>query len=161
MIAMFLVLLGAPGAGKGTQSQRLLKHLQLQHLSTGELLREAVAHQTEVGRLAQSYMDSGRLVPDDVIVRVVSERLDRPDCAKGCLLDGFPRTLVQAQALDEMLKRRGTPLDGVVELRVNDEEVVRRLASRGRKDDQPEVVRQRLKTYYESNQALLDHYWPP
>jgi adenylate kinase len=155
---MFLVLLGAPGAGKGTQSQRLVEHLNIQHLSTGELLRQAVADQTEVGRLAQSYMDAGRLVPDDVILRVVSERLDQTDCAKGCLLDGFPRTLIQAQALDELLRRRGTPLDAVLELRVSDDEVVRRLASRGRTDDQPEVVRQRLKTYYDSNEALLDHY---
>jgi adenylate kinase len=155
---MFLVLLGAPGAGKGTQSQRLVGHLRIPHLSTGDLLRQAVADQTEVGRLAQSYMDAGRLVPDEVILRVVAERLDRPDCGRGCLFDGFPRTLVQAVALDELLRCRGTPLNAALELRVDESEVVRRLAGRGRSDDQPEVIRQRLQAFYESNQALLDHY---
>jgi adenylate kinase len=155
---MFLVLLGAPGAGKGTQAQRLVEHLKVPHLSTGDLLRQAVADQTEVGRLAQTYMDAGQLVPDEVILRVVSQRLDRPDCQRGCLLDGFPRTLVQAQALDEMLRRRGTPLEAVLQLSVDEEEVIRRLAGRGRKDDQPEVIRQRLKAFYETNGPLLDHY---
>ena len=155
---MFLVLLGAPGAGKGTQSQRLVQELNVPHLSTGELLRQAVDDQTEVGRLAQSYMDAGQLVPDELILRVVAERLDQPDCARGCLFDGFPRTLVQAQALDDLLRRRGTPLDAVLELSVDDEEVTRRLSGRGRKDDQPDVIRQRLQTFYESNESLLDYY---
>src|SRR4051812_42666467 len=114
---MFLVLLGAPGAGKGTQSKRLIEHLDIPHLSTGDLLRQAVAAKSEVGCLAQTYMDAGKLVPDDVILRVVEERLQQPDCAKGCLFDGFPRTLIQAQALDALLRRRKTPLDAVLDLR--------------------------------------------
>jgi adenylate kinase len=155
---MFLVLLGAPGAGKGTQSQRLVQHLKIPHLSTGDLLRQAAAAGTEVGRLAQTYMQAGQLVPDEVMLRVVAERLERPDCREGCLLDGFPRTLVQAQALDELLARRRTPLDAVLELRIDEDEVIRRLASRGRTDDRPETIRERLKAFYESNQALLDYY---
>lgn len=155
---MFLMLLGAPGAGKGTQGKRLVEQLGLPHLSTGDLLRQAVIDRTEVGQQAARYMDTGGLVPDEVILRLVSERLKKPDCSEGCLFDGFPRTLVQAQALDELLQRLGTPLDAVIELRVHEEEVVRRLASRGRRDDKPEIIRQRLKTFYESTQPLLDYY---
>jgi adenylate kinase len=155
---MFLVLLGAPGAGKGTQSKRLVERLHIPHVSTGDVLRQAVAEQSDVGRLAASYMAKGDLVPDDVMLQVVAERIDKPDCAKGCLFDGFPRTLIQAQALDGLLRDRGTPIDAVLELRVQEDEVVRRLEGRGRKDDQPEVIRQRLATFYQTNQALLDHY---
>ena len=155
---MFLVLLGAPGAGKGTQSQRLVERFHFPHLSTGELLRHAVDEKSDIGRLAWSYMEKGQLVPDDVVLRLVSQRIDQPDGAEGCLFDGFPRTLIQAQSLDDLLRRRGTPLDAVVELKVQEDEVVRRLSNRGRKDDKPEIIRQRLKTFYEVTQPLLDHY---
>jgi adenylate kinase len=155
---MFLVFTGPPGAGKGTQSKRLVEHLGIPHLSTGEMLRDAVAEGTELGLEAQSYMDSGQLVPDDLMIRVVEQRLDEPDCAGGCLFDGFPRTLLQAQKLGDLLQRRGTPLAGVIHVEVDEQELIRRLAQRGRADDKPEIVRQRLQTFYESIQALLDYY---
>ena len=127
---MQLVLLGPPGAGKGTQAERLKTRYQLAHLSTGDMLREAVAAGTEVGRQAKAIMDAGRLVPDDVINRLVAERIGQPDCAKGFVLDGFPRTLAQAEALDRMLTERRSGLDGVIEFEVDDEALVERISGR-------------------------------
>ena len=103
-------------------------------------------------------MEDGQLVPDDLMIRVVEQRLETPECASGCLFDGFPRTLVQARALDDLLDRRGTPLAVVLEVRVEESELVRRLSGRGRSDDKPEIVRQRLRTFYQSIQSLLDYY---
>jgi adenylate kinase len=127
---MQLVLLGPPGAGKGTQANRLKTRYQLAHLSTGDMLREAVAAGTEVGRQAKAIMDAGRLVSDEVINRLVAERIEQPDCARGFILDGFPRTLTQAEALDRMLAERKSPLTGVVELEVDDEALVERISGR-------------------------------
>ena len=155
---MFLVFMGPPGAGKGTQSKLLIDYLKTPHLSTGDMLRQACADHTEIGEQAQSYMEAGQLVPDDLMIRVVEKRLEQPDCAAGCLFDGFPRTLVQARALDELLDRRGTPLAGVLELRLEESELVRRLAGRGRSDDKPEIICQRLRTFYAGIQGLLDYY---
>ena len=115
---MFVVFIGPPGAGKGTQSELLVDYLKVPHLSTGELLRRAYAEKTEVGRQAQAYMDRGELVPDPIMVQIVEQRLEQADCAGGCLFDGFPRTLVQAEALDRFLAKRNTPLDIALELRV-------------------------------------------
>ena len=155
---MFVVFIGPPGAGKGTQSELLVDYLKVPHLSTGELLRRASAEKTEVGRQAQAYMDRGELVPDPIMVQIVEQRLEQADCAGGCLFDGFPRTLVQAEALDRFLARRNTPLDIALELRVEQSVLIQRLAGRGRNDDRPEVIQQRLQTFYDRIQALLSYY---
>jgi adenylate kinase len=155
---MFVVFIGPPGAGKGTQSQLLVDYLQIPHLSTGDLLRLACQQQTEVGKQAQAYMDAGQLVPDPIMVQIVKHRLEQPDCAQGCLFDGFPRTIVQAESLDRILNQRQTPLDIVLELRVDEAVLVKRLAGRGRTDDRPEIVRQRLKAFYDRIKALLEYY---
>jgi len=127
---MQLVLLGPPGAGKGTQAERLKTRYRLAHLSTGEMLREAVAAGTEVGRQAKAIMDVGRLVPDDVINRLVAERIARPDCVRGFILDGYPRTLAQAEALDRMLAGRQSGLTAAIELEVDDDALVERISGR-------------------------------
>lgn len=127
---MRLILLGPPGAGKGTQAQRLVDAHNIPQLSTGDMLRAAVAAGTETGIRAKSIMDAGKLVSDDVVNAIVSERIDEPDCANGFILDGFPRTLAQADAVEEMLKSKNTKLDAVVELRVDDDAMVDRVAGR-------------------------------
>jgi adenylate kinase len=155
---MRLVLLGPPGAGKGTQAQFLVQWLRVLHLSTGEMLRQAIAQGTAVGLQAKEYIDQGKLVPDEAVLALVQQRLAQPDCATGFLLDGFPRTLLQAAALDHFLATRNTPLDGVIELEVNENEVIQRMISRGRGDDQPDVIRQRMVTYQQQTKPLSEYY---
>jgi len=127
---MYLVLLGPPGAGKGTQAERLEEELELPHVASGDLFRENLKNETELGLLAKKYMDKGNLVPDDVTIAMVRDRLQRPDCDQGAILDGFPRTQAQAQGLDRMLTDVGRRLDGVLYIAVPDEELVRRLSGR-------------------------------
>jgi adenylate kinase len=127
---MRLVLLGPPGAGKGTQAERIAARYDIPHLSTGDMLREAVAADTEVGRRAKAIMDAGQLVPDDVMNRLVTERIGQPDAARGFVLDGFPRTLAQARALDDTLEQRGQRLDRVLEFAVDDDALVVRISGR-------------------------------
>lgn len=155
---MRIVFIGPPGAGKGTQAERLIQTYSLAHLSTGDMLRAARDAKTEIGVQADKYMSSGQLVPDEIILGVVRERLAAPDCQKGYLLDGFPRTIAQAEALDAMLQKEGKPLTAVLELRVAEEELFQRLAGRGRADDRPEVIRQRLVAYREQTEPLLAYY---
>jgi len=155
---MRIVFIGPPGAGKGTQAERMIAKYHLAHLSTGDMLRAARDAKTEVGLKADKYMSTGQLVPDDVIVSIIGERLQAPDCKGGYLLDGFPRTIAQAEALDGMLGQKGTPLDVVLELRVPEEELYRRLAGRGRADDKPEVIRERLVAYRKQTEPLLEYY---
>jgi len=155
---MRIVFIGPPGAGKGTQAVRLCETYRLAHLSTGDMLRAARDAQTEVGRQADVYMSSGRLVPDSIILDIVAERLGEPDCQAGYVLDGFPRTVAQAEALDARLAQQETPLDVILELQVDDEELFQRLAGRGRADDTPEVIRQRLVAYRQQTEPVLDYY---
>ena len=127
---MRLILFGPPGCGKGTQAQLLRRELRIAHLSTGDMLREAVSCGTEIGLRAKEIMDCGALVSDDVVVGIISERLDRPDCAYGFILDGFPRTVAQAESLDKLLREKGLKIDRVIEIKVTDELLIERISGR-------------------------------
>jgi len=155
---MRLILIGPPGAGKGTQCQRLVDLLRIPHLSTGEMLRAEVRSRTPAGVEAARYMSDGLLVPDPIIVGMVSRRLQAPDCRAGCLLDGFPRTLPQAETLDDLLERRAMSVDGVIELAVPRDELVRRMLARGREDDDPDVFAKRITSFEVQTAPLLDYY---
>jgi adenylate kinase len=155
---MRIILIGTPGAGKGTQCQRLVEHLHVPHLSTGEMLRAAVRAGTPEGRLAADAMAQGQLVPDQIIVGMVTKRLEAEDCRGGCLLDGFPRTLPQAATLDELLERQAMSVDGVIELAVPRDELVRRMIARKRADDNPEIFSKRIISFELQTAPLLDYY---
>ena len=162
---MNLILFGPPGAGKGTQAKILQQDWGLPQLSTGDMLRAAIAAGTELGKKSKLIMDRGDLVPDDVVVGIIAERLDRPDCAKGAVFDGFPRTIPQAEALDKMLLSRDSKIDAVIELKVNDEAMVGRMENRvrenpgtARPDDNPETLKNRLGVYRKNTAPLLDFY---
>jgi adenylate kinase len=155
---MRLVFFGPPGSGKGTHAKRLAKDLGVPHFSTGDMLRAAVDAKTPLGLQAASFMGAGRLVPDQLVVEMVCQGLSREQWLAGLLLDGFPRTVEQARALQQHLAGQGTPLSGVLELCVPDEEVTRRLLNRGRRDDKPEVIRDRLRVYAEQTQPLSAFY---
>ncbi len=152
------IFLGPPGAGKGTQAQTLAQTHGIPHISTGDILRNAVAQKTELGQKAQSYMDQGELVPDQLILDLVKERLGQPDAAIGWILDGFPRTVAQATFLEDLLGRIHQSFNYVVNLEVPDQVLVERLLGRGRKDDIEEVIRTRLQVYHEQTAPLIDFY---
>ena len=182
---MNLILLGAPGAGKGTQAEILCERLGIPTISTGNMIREALKSGTEMGRKAKEYVDAGKLVPDDVVIGIIKERLAQPDCADGFILDGFPRTIPQAEALDRM----GILIDRVIDIEVDDETIARRVSGRRacpgcgatyhvdykrptvegvcdrcgdtlvqRKDDHPDTVRERLHVYHEQTEPLKSYY---
>lgn len=180
---MNIVLLGAPGAGKGTQAAKLVEEFATPHISTGDILRAAVKNQTELGKKAKGYMDAGDLVPDSLIIDLMDERLREPDCEKGFILDGFPRTTAQAVALDDMLVRLGRPLDAALLVDVDPEVIIKRLTERRcckecgyigtaadatcpkcggemyqRDDDNETTVRNRLDVYAKSTSPLIDYY---
>jgi adenylate kinase len=165
---MRLILLGPPGAGKGTQAQRLIHKYNIVQLSTGEMLRAAVAAETPIGLQAKDIMAAGSLVPDEIVIGIISDRLDQPDMKNGFILDGFPRTVPQAEALDDLLKKKHIKLDAVIELRVNESALLSRvetrvaeMRSRGeevRVDDTPEVLSKRLASYRTLTEPLIHYY---
>ena len=188
MVQMYLVMVGPPGAGKGTQAKEIARKLTLAHISTGDLFRENLKNETELGKLAQSYMNAGELVPDDVTVRMVEDRISRPDCEQGAVLDGFPRTPNQAKALDDLLEKMDSRVKLVPYIKVHDEVLVERLSGRWmsqsgrvyhakynppkvkwiddldgsqlyqREDDKPATVRHRIEVYNEQTSPLIEYY---
>ena len=155
---MRLVLLGPPGAGKGTQAAILTEKLGVPHISTGDLFRANIGEGTPLGKEAKEYIDAGKLVPTDVTARMVEDRLSQDDAAEGFLLDGFPRTVEQADLLAEMLERHGVKLDGVINYQVDEDTVVERMLARGRADDNEETIRTSLQVYRNETAPLIDHY---
>ena len=165
---MRLILLGPPGAGKGTQATALVDRHGIPQLSTGDMLRAAVAAGTETGQKAKAVMDAGELVSDAIVNQIVSERISESDCANGFILDGYPRTLAQADAVEAMMAEKGLPLDAVIELVVDDKALVGRIVKRAedaaaagqpvRKDDNPQVFDERLRAYYKSTAPLVGYY---
>jgi adenylate kinase len=165
---MRIVLLGPPGAGKGTQAERIVKEFRLLHLSTGDMLRTAVREQTEIGKKAKEIMKRGELVPDDLVVSAVEERISRPDAARGFVLDGFPRTIFQAEAFDAYLTAGSLDLDHVIELRVDEAILLDRVETRARQakelgrpvrsDDNREALKIRLDAYYQETAPLIEYY---
>lgn len=158
-----IVIFGAPGSGKGTQSEKLIDEYGLFHISTGEVLRDHISRGTELGKVAESYISQGRLIPDDLMVDILDRVLeDNPESKNGVIFDGFPRTIPQAEALKKMLDKRGSKVNAVVGLEVDDDELVDRLVKRGqmsgRSDDNPETINQRLKVYHSQTSPLRDYY---
>lgn len=154
-----IIFLGPPGAGKGTQAKALAENLNIPHISTGDILRQALSEQTPLGMEAQTYMDKGELVPDRLVEAMVEERLNQSDTKSGWILDGFPRTVVQAAFLENLLQSLGHSGEKVVNLDVPDEVVIERLLQRGRKDDAEDVIRRRLQIYRSDTSPLIDYYY--
>jgi len=162
MSELSIVMLGAPGAGKGTQAVRIAETHGIPHISTGEMLRAAIAAGSELGRKVKEIVESGALVPDELIVEVIRERLSQPDAQSGFVLDGFPRTIGQAEALDTLLAELGRPLERVLELELSEETAVERMlgraAEQGRADDTPEVIKNRFEVYRRQTEPLSNYY---
>ena len=160
---MNVVIFGAPGSGKGTQSEKLIEKYGLHHISTGEVLRDHIARQTPVGQIAQTYISKGQLIPDSLMIKILEDIVDNEPKAKGgVILDGFPRTIPQAEALKKFMEQRGDEIHHVIGLEVPEEELVDRMIKRGqqtgRADDNPETIKNRLKVYHESTTPLRDYY---
>ena len=155
---MRVVLLGPPGAGKGTQAEKLAEKLEIPHISTGELFRSNIQEGTKLGLEAKRYLDAGDLVPSELTNQLVDDRLNHSDAANGFILDGYPRSVEQAKALHDMLGRRGTDIDAVVEFRVSEDELLKRLKGRGRADDTEDVILNRMKVYRDETAPLLEYY---
>lgn len=161
---MNLILLGPPGAGKGTQAERLVADRSLVQLSTGDMLRAAVAAGTNVGKKVEAIMDRGDLVPDEIVISLIADRIEEPDCKNGFILDGFPRNTAQAKALDAMLAEKSLTLDAVLEIRVADEILISRIEGRAkesgeeRSDDKAEILKKRLAVYHDQTAPLLPYY---
>ena len=160
---MNIVLFGGPGSGKGTQSEKLIDKYGLHHISTGEVLRDHIKRETELGKIAKSYIDEGQLIPDELMIQILDDVLEKEAKDKpGVIFDGFPRTIPQAEALHNLLKKRDKELDAVVGLEVPDDELVKRMINRGkmtgRADDNEETIKKRLKVYHDQTSPLKNHY---
>lgn len=159
---MFIIFIGPPGAGKGTQTRRLTRHLNIPHISTGAMLRDARKDENVLARQVAELLDQGRLLPDELVVKIVQRRLEADDCRQGCLFDGFPRTLAQARALEQLLQARGQQIDRALEMRVPEAELVQRMLARakleGRSDDTPETIKRRFHVYQAETVPLLSFY---
>ena len=159
---MKLILLGPPGVGKGTQANRLKTYFNILHFSTGDILREEVKSESEIGRKAQIYLDAGKLVPDPILLKMMEQRLSQKDCMPGYLLDGFPRTIPQAEGFDQILDQIQHNLNAVVSLTAGEEELINRLVLRGidsgRSDDTPEIILRRQKIYWQQTAPLINYY---
>lgn len=160
---MNVVIFGAPGSGKGTQSEKLIERYGLHHISTGEVLRDHIARKTPIGQIAKTYITQGQLIPDSLMIKILEEVIDNePKAKQGVILDGFPRTIPQAEALDRFLEKRGQRIHHVIGLEVPEEELVQRMIKRGqqtgRADDNLETIQNRLKVYHESTTPLRDFY---
>jgi adenylate kinase len=153
-----LVLLGPPGAGKGTQAQKLSEKLGIPQISTGDLFRANISQGTPLGVEAKRYLDAGDLVPSELTNKLVEDRIEQPDAADGFILDGYPRSVAQAEALDEMLTNHNTKLDAVLEFSVSEDELFKRLMARGRADDTEDVIRNRMQVYRDETEPLLEYY---
>ena len=161
---MNIVIFGAPGSGKGTQSDKLIEHYKLFHISTGDVLRDNIKRGTELGKIAKGYIDQGQLVPDELIIDILAQVLDenKDNASEGVIFDGFPRTIPQAEALEQLLADRGTQVDAVVGLEVPEEELIKRILLRGqmsgRSDDNEDTARKRLETYHNQTSPLKAYY---
>jgi adenylate kinase len=155
---MILVVFGAPGVGKGTQAELLSERKGIPHLSTGAALRQAIQDGTELGKTAKQFVESGRLVPDEIVTGIVRETLAHEEYKNGCILDGFPRTMAQAETLDAILKEQGREVACVLNVDVENDEIVQRMLKRGRQDDTEEIIRERLNVYTTSTLPLLEYY---
>lgn len=161
---MILILLGPPGAGKGTQCERLVERYNVVQLSTGDMLRAAVSAGTEMGLKAKEVMDRGELVSDDIVVGIIADRMDEPDCANGCILDGFPRTVAQAEALDKMLAEKSLELDHVISIEVDEQALFARIEKRAaetggaRSDDNADTLKKRIGVYHEQTAPIIPYY---
>lgn len=159
---MFIVFVGPPGAGKGTQCKRLIEHVQIPHLSTGDMFRRAIKDGTPLGKQASQFIDRGELVPDELVVGIVTQRMGQPDCQGGCLLDGFPRTVEQAKALDSFLGDQQSKLDLVLQLDAPRDELEQRMLQRAklenRADDTPETIANRMDVYRSETEPLIEYY---
>jgi len=157
-----IVIFGAPGSGKGTQSDLMKKNYSLAHISTGDVLRQEIKDETELGKIAKGYIDKGQLVPDELICDMLDKKLDTLKDAKGVIFDGFPRTIPQAEALEKILQKHGTEVSVLLDLQVEDEELMKRLLERGkvsgRSDDNEETIQSRLKVYHSQTAPLAEHY---
>ena len=157
-----MIFMGPPGAGKGTQAKEICNIYHIPQISTGDILREAIKTGSELGVKAKKYLDAGDLVPDEIVIDIIKERLSESDCSKGFILDGFPRTVVQAESLDNLLKKMGKSLDLIINLDVPENELLKRLLKRaeieGRSDDNEEVIKNRLQNYRSKTFPLLDYY---
>jgi len=153
-----VIFLGPPGSGKGTQAAKLAESLTIPHISTGEILRQAITEKTELGQQAQAYVEKGELVPDELLLGLIQERLKQPDSAKGWILDGFPRTVTQASFLDALLEELADSYTYVVNLAVPDTVLIERLMQRGRQDDTKETISRRLQVYIDQTAPVLDYY---